>query len=118
MRANRESFDLGGVRFYQQFRKCGSCDRCTNGSSFLGHGPYWYQRDKAMGKVTYIGARLPADVERVRAVFDESLELIDSQLNDYDARQRALRALRNCERLDEVQLLLIRSLGLGDCVLG
>ena len=58
-------FELEGKIYYQQGRKCGrkTCACATGGPL---HGPYWYSREHAGGKVDYIGRELPEAVEKAR----------------------------------------------------
>ncbi len=62
-----DRFTLEGTTYFQQGRKCGraSC-KCQTGEL---HGPYWYARDH-IGRVTYIGKDLPANVQKARANYD------------------------------------------------
>ena len=67
-----DRFELEGVTYYQQRRKCGkaTCQVCQVGQ---GHGPYWYSRNQGSGRVAYIGRELPHEVAEARRYHDTLL---------------------------------------------
>jgi hypothetical protein len=112
-----ERFELQGVTYYRQGRKCGKpgC-RCTTGDL---HGPYWWRRDHA-GKVTYLGTRLPPDVAAARAIHNtlrptmeaERRELV-RRSDDLLRQAYALGRLIDNRLLDPGDLVIIEALGFG-----
>lgn len=66
-----DRFELEGVTYYQQGRKCSKpgC-KCSDGKL---HGPYWYSRNHTTGKVKYLGRELPEALGAARAAHDTLL---------------------------------------------
>jgi hypothetical protein len=113
--SDRERFELEGVTYYQQFRKCGksSCRVCRLGR---GHGPYWYSRDKETKKRQYIGKELPPQVGRARVACQrmrsEMLDVRQRLMEQYEA----MSDLFHSERLTERQEEIVTALGFGECL--
>jgi hypothetical protein len=107
-----ERFDLEGVTYYREYRKCGkaNCGTCQDSP---GHGPYWYARDWERGGVTYHGKELPECVLRARACWEdlrgEAVDLLDHARERVDALKCLLSHWSLCERDREI----LRELGLG-----
>lgn len=109
-----ETFDLEGVAYYAEGRKCGKAGcRCQEGEL---HGPYWYMRDQVDGKVTYLGKSLPEDltVARQRLVFYAGE--VDKTRRRLLAQAEALRRLQTRQHLTDEDRAAIRDLGFGACL--
>ena len=109
-----ETFDLEGVTYYAEGRKCGKAGcRCQSGDL---HGPYYYRRDQATGKVTYLGKVLPNQVDEARrrlAYFSRDLEVARRRLL---AQAEALGRLYHRRPLTAEDRAAIRDLGFGACL--
>lgn len=109
-----QTFDLEGVTYYAEGRKCGKAGcRCQSGDL---HGPYWYKRDQATGKVTYLGKTLPshlADVNRWLLWSGRDIVAAHSRLL---AQAEALRRLQTRQHLTAEDRGIIRDLGFGMCL--
>lgn len=112
-----DSFVYDGVRYYQQFRKCGksSCMVCRRGE---GHGPYWYARDISTGARSYVGKALPAKVQYAHGVLSRSVTrlALRSALADLQAGARSIEVLLSGGRLSDSQKRRLAALGFGECV--
>lgn len=112
-----DSFTLEGVRYYQQYRRCGkaSCKTCSNGP---GHGPYWYGRDKRTGKRFYIGRELPENITRAHEA--KATLIIRMQLstayNEILAAKKALSKFMNEEALTKTEKKRLSRMGFGNCL--
>lgn len=106
-----ERFELQGVVYYQQGRKCGrpTC-RCAQG---LLHGPYWYARDLVSGAVKYIGKRLPVEVEAARLWHDTLLPEMTARRRELQAQADALTKLIRHAPLSAADEALLEALGFG-----
>lgn len=109
-----QTFDLEGVTYYAEGRKCGKAVcRCQTGDL---HGPYWYKRDQATGKVAYLGKTLPAELEETRrrlVLYGRDIVAAHSRLL---AQAEALRRLQTRQHLTPEQRAAIRDLGFGACL--
>jgi hypothetical protein len=110
-----DRFELEGITYYQQFRKCGkaSCMVCRTSQ---GHGPYWYSRDHETKKRSYIGKELPLSVSRARREHDRALADMVTVKNDLIKQWRAMAALIGNEALTEEQEQIVNDLGFGRCL--
>ena len=108
------SFSLEGVTYYQQGRRCGRATcKCAQGEL---HGPYWYGRDMATGKVSYIGRELPQAVERARRDYNRLVVRMDRYIRDLSAQLEAVTKLRRYEPLTEQDRAVLRAMELGDAL--
>lgn len=109
-----ETFDLEGVTYYAEGRKCGKAGcRCQSGDL---HGPYWYKRDQSTGKVTYLGKTIPAELEETRrrlSLYSRDIVAAHSRLLD---QAEALRRLQTRQHLTAEDRAAIRDLGFGVCL--
>ena len=109
-----ETFDLEGVAYYAEGRKCGKAGcRCQEGDL---HGPYWYKRDQVDGKVTYLGKTLPDQVAQARQnlwTFEPAIKTTGLRLA---AQAEALRRLQTRQHLTAEDRAAIRDLGFGACL--
>lgn len=110
-----DHFDLEGVTYYQQGRKCNKPD-CPCAAGAL-HGPYWFSRDKTSGKVTYIGRTLPEGIEKTRQAHEELLPAMRGELEEFTAKVDALTRLMHHEALSDDDYLIIRDLGFENALL-
>ena len=109
-----QTFDLEGVTYYAEGRKCGKAGcRCQEGEL---HGPYWYMRDQVAGKVTYLGKTLPAELEETRrrlVLYGRDIVAAHSRLL---AQAEALRRLQTRQHLTAQDRSAIQDLGFGMCL--
>ena len=107
-------FELEGVTYYQQGRKCGkpTCG-CAEGKL---HGPYWYARDVWGGKVKYLGKELPPEIARARAAHADLSRAMDEKHRELTRQARALSALIHNTRLSDDQVGAVAALGFGDAL--
>ena len=109
-----ESFDLEGVTYYAEGRKCGKAVcRCQTGDL---HGPYWYRRDQTTGKVAYLGKTLPAELDEARrrlSLYGRDIVAAHSRLLD---QAEALRRLQTRQHLTAQDRAAIQDLGFGMCL--
>jgi len=109
-----ERFELEGVTYYQQGRKCGKAGcRCTQGKL---HGPYWYAREQASGKVQYLGKELPAPVASARQWHEVLLSEMLRRRREFTEKARVLARLIGHTPLSEADRAVIVELGLGDAL--
>lgn len=111
-------FILQGNIYYTQQRKCGktNCSTCTRGIK-AGHGPYWYRRDRTTGKVHYIGRKLPAKIDTVRAARRRLRPEAVIQRSKLATQQRALVAFISADPLDSADIQLLTKMGFKDGIL-
>ena len=93
---DRDRFELEGVTYYRQGRKCGKAAcKCAGGEL---HGPYWYSRDQVSGKVQYIGKELPHEITATRfahdTLFPEMMATRRRLAEQFDAMARLIRNAR------------------------
>lgn len=109
-----QTFDLEGVTYYAEGRKCGKAVcRCQSGDL---HGPYWYKRDQTTGKVAYLGKTLPPELDEARrrlSLFGRDIVAAHSRLL---AQAEALRRLQTRQHLTAQDRAAIQDLGFGMCL--
>jgi len=107
-------FDLEGMTYYQQGRKCGKpiC-KCVTGEL---HGPYWYARDLDNGKVTYLGRELPAEVLAARMACDRLLPEMTKRRGELLKQYDALGRLMKGEKLWAEDKAIISLLGFSEAL--
>lgn len=106
-----ETFDLEGVTYYAEGRKCGKAGcRCQSGDL---HGPYWYKRDQVDGKVTYLGKTLPDDLAVARQRLGFFVGEVEKTRRRLLAQAEALRRLQTRQHLTAEDRAAIRDLGFG-----
>jgi len=111
-----DRFELEGVTYYQQYRKCGK-DTCTTCSGYgPGHGPYWYSRDKVTGARSYVGKDLPAAVASARERHDRQLTAMLSKRRQLASQFDALSRLIRNDPLHDGDRETLQSMGFGDCL--
>ena len=109
-----ESFDLEGVTYYAEGRKCGKAGcRCQEGDL---HGPYWYKRTQVDGKVTYLGKTLPPDLAVARQRLGFFVGEVEKTRRRLLAQAEALRRLQTRQHLTAEDRAAIRDLGFGACL--
>lgn len=116
-----DRFELQGIVYYQQGRKCGKADcACAQGEL---HGPYWYARDVSYNKVSYLGKELPGNVVKARAALAKSQARIRAKIHEINAKVMALETQENALKLLAAGMLvsaqhkaLIRKMGFASCL--
>lgn len=110
-----EGFELEGITYRQEYRKCGkaNCRTCTEGP---GHGPYWYGRDQATGKRAYHGKELAPEIRNAYHWRRRNLWRLDAYRDAAAAQLRALDRLRDAAALDAQDRRTLEALGLGACL--
>ena len=109
-----ETFDLEGVAYYAEGRKCGKAGcRCQEGDL---HGPYWYKRTQVDGKVTYLGKTLPPDLAVARQRLGFFVGEVEKTRRRLLAQAEALRRLQTRQHLTAEDRAAIRDLGFGACL--
>lgn len=113
-----ESFELEGVRYAQQYRKCSkpNCQTCSNGGP--GHGPYWYARNQMTGDRAYVGRELPPEVDGARQTLASQAPELAMQRDRLADQVAALSRLLRREHLSSKDCELIDRLGFGACLVG
>lgn len=108
-------FELEGIVYYQQTRKCGkkSC-RCANGGPL--HGPYWYTRDILSGRVEYLGKELPPVIVAVKKAHEFMLPMMTVRLRKLKAQADALEWLRRNAHLTANDKVRLIAMGFGDAL--
>lgn len=107
-----DRFELEGVTYYQQGRKCGKAAcKCANGHL---HGPYWYCSDQ--GRVGYIGKALPEPISRARAAHDGLLTDMVRQRRQFITKADVLTRLIGHAPLSQDDRAMLVALGYGDCL--
>lgn len=107
-------FDLEGLTYYQQGRKCGkpTC-KCAQGQL---HGPYWYARDLDNGQVTYLGRELPAEVRAARLAIDRLLPEMNRRRRELLRQYDTLGRLMKGEKLWNGDSAIINLLGFAEAL--
>lgn len=116
-----DRFELQGIVYYQQVRKCGNPDcQCSNGKL---HGPYWYSRDIATGQVKYLGKDLPVEVAQASAALKKAMPKIRARLQELndkhyvlDKKMDALKWLMARGAISNNDAKIIQALGFGKCL--
>jgi hypothetical protein len=106
-----DRFELEGVVYYRQGRKCGrpGC-KCSTGDL---HGPYWYRREVLTGKVTYLGRTLTPEVTSARQYHDLLLPAMVSERWALIHKADALARLIGNKVLKDGDRKIIEALGFG-----
>ena len=114
-------FELQGIVYYQQGRKCGKPD-CACASREL-HGPYWYSRDVAYNKVSYLGKELPGDVAKARMALTKSQARIKAKIAEItdkviqlEKQENALKLLSAGMALSSSHKAIIQKFGFRSCL--
>ena len=110
-----DRFELEGVTYYQQRRKCGkvNCATCRQGQ---GHGPYWYRRSQESSKVKYLGRDLPAAVTEARQYHAHLLGAMVAERRQLLDRADALSRLIGNRTLKGGDRAILADLGFGACL--
>ena len=116
-----DRFELQGIVYYQQGRKCGKPDcACVSGEL---HGPYWYSRDVAYNKVSYLGKELPENVAKARAALIKSQARIKAKIAEIadkviqlEKQKNALKLLSGGMALSPSHKAIIQKFGFGPCL--
>ena len=109
-----ETFDLEGIAYYAEGRKCGKAVcRCQTGDL---HGPYWYRRDQSTGKVAYLGKALPDQVVEARQRLAWYSRDIETARHRLVAQAEALGRLAYHRPLTLEDRAAIQDLGFGMCL--
>jgi len=114
-------FELQGIIYYQQGRKCGKPD-CVCASGEL-HGPYWYSRDMAYNKVSYLGKELPVNIAKARAALAKSQARIKAKIAEItdkviqlEKQENALKLLLAGMALSPSHKAIVHKFGFGLCL--
>jgi len=112
-----ERFTLQGSIYYTQHRKCGkpTCSTC-NGAK-LGHGPYWYRRDRSTGKIHYIGRHLPDRITATQAARSALRPQASAIVMSLRRQQQALQGFIVADHLNDKDITILKDLGLGEGIL-
>jgi hypothetical protein len=109
-----QTFDLEGVTYYAEGRKCGKAVcRCQTGDL---HGPYWYRRDQSTGKVAYLGKTLPPELDEARRRLTLFADEVEKTRRRLLAQAEALRRLQTRQHLTAQDRAAIQDLGFGMCL--
>jgi hypothetical protein len=116
-----DRFELQGIVYYQQGRKCGKPD-CACASEEL-HGPYWYSRDVAYNKVSYLGKELPGNVAKARAALTKSQARIKAKIAEIaykviqlEKQENALKLLSAGMALSPSHKAIVQKFGFKSCL--
>ena len=111
---NLDRFELQGMTYYQEGRRCGKpgC-KCATGEP---HGPYWYARDGRGGAVRYVGKDLPGEVVRARAAHERLKQMMYHERNRAQRELDALNRLIYHDELGNGDAAILAALGLGDAL--
>jgi hypothetical protein len=113
----RTRFSLEGVGYQRQKRKCGEARyRCKSGLDSGLHGPYWYARNQATGRVSYIGKSLPAHVARVIDALAAQRRVIEEKRMALPGQADAMGKLLAAEALTAGDRIIIEGLRFADCL--
>jgi hypothetical protein len=109
-----DKFTLQGITYYKQFRKCGKPDcRCKSGEL---HGPYWYSRNTQTGKLSYVGRRLPRELEEVRAAHARLFTAMQDKRRDLLDQAATIERLINHEPLSAADIEFLTRIGFAQCL--